>query len=589
MAGRRSAPAGRAVAVAVGLCGLLVLAAVAALAWRSWTRAPYEQALAAWTGDRAAAAALAALDEADGRPGLEGPEAELRGIVQLVAGALPEAGEALARARSAGGGTSLGSSELVGLGRELVSAGREGSLPVLLEHARAVLEPAPPELRALEGVSLHAQGDLTGAREAYRAALDAGLEGEWKGTVDRLFQEAAEQARSGRIPVVLARGGEVLAWRDARTRQVVAGPELEALLGGAPVDALPGLSAADLDGRVELTLDAGLQRRAARVYRREAGAFVGLSVPEGEILAAVAESEPPFPLVPFAPVFQPGSTLKVLTMAAWLDEGLPDDLVVPYRCAGNDFVLDGEILYDWSAHGELESLERALSQSCNTVFARMGLELGERRLRDALRPLGFGAAGFEGAGMTEGEGVEFAGGGRARTGALAAGPLDATRLARTAMGLDETRMSALQAAMTALAFGNGGELPAPRLIRRRLNLLGETVGEAPAPAAPRRVFSREAAERVAAAMEDVVTDPDGTGRGARGAGVPVALKTGTTGGDGNPLSSAFLGFLPAGRPELAFGMFTRDSGRSLDVSRRVLGPFLADVAKELPGPAPRAN
>ena len=588
MPGRRAAAHGRLAVLAVVACGLLVLLAVGALAWRGWTRAPYEEALAAWKGSGDAPAALTALERGAKRPGLEGPESELRGIVQLALGDVHEAELAFARARETGGAGSDRQASLIEAGRGLLAEGREDALPTLVDYGRVVLQPAPPELEALAGFSLHARGDLAGAREAYKAARDAGVAGEWKEEVDRMFTAAAEQARSGRVPVVLARGGEVLAWRDARTRQLVAGPELQALLGGAGVESLPGLSAADLDGLVELTLDADLQRRAARVYRNETGAFVGLSIPDGEILAAASEAEPPFPLVPFAPAFQPGSTLKVLTMAAWLEEGLPDDLVVPYDCKGNDFKIDGEILYDWSAHGRLESLERALSQSCNTVFARMGLELGEARLRDELRPFGFGASHAEGAGDTEGEGFELAGGGRARSGALAAGPLDEKRLARTAMVLDETRMSALQAAVIALVLADGGELPAPRLVRRKLNLLGEELPSEPGPA-PRRVLSPETAARVAKAMESVVNDPDGTGRGARSAGVPVALKTGTTGGDGNPLSSAFVGFLPAGRPQLAFGMFTRDSGRSLDVSRRVLGPFLEEAWSELSSGGARTN
>jgi cell division protein FtsI/penicillin-binding protein 2 len=145
------------------------------------------------------------------------------------------------------------------------------------------------------------------------------------------------------------------------------------------------------------------------------------------------------------------------------------------------------------------------------------------------------------------------------------------------MGLDETRVSPLQAAAIALTVARDGQLPPLRLVKRRLNVVGEPIEAASAVPAPVRAFSERTARALAAAMRSVVTDPDGTGRGADGLSVSVAMKTGTTGGDGAPLSAAFVGFLPERQPELAFALFTRDSGRSLDVSRRVLGPFLEDL------------
>jgi hypothetical protein len=583
----RGAPSGKTTVIAMVLVGLLVLLGAAGLGWRSWKRAPYDEAVRLHAAE-GPAAALPALARARARAGLEGPESELLALCRLHLGELDAAAEAFASAAAAGGAGEERPEALAAVAARLLAAGREDALPPLAAYAREVLDPVPPEVLAHEGFGKHAQADLEGARRAYRAALDSGLSGRLEERVERELGRAAEESRSGRVPVVLARGGSVLAWRDARSRALVAGPELEALLGGAPVESLPGLEAGDLDGRVELTLDVNLQRRAARVYRAETGAFVALSVPEGEVLAAVAELEPTVPLAPFDARYQPGSTLKVLTLAAWLDEGMPDDLLVPYHCKGNDFVIDGEIVYDWAAHGRLETFERALSQSCNTVFARMGLELGEQRLRDALRPLGFGASLEEGAGAGEGSGLPGAGGFSFGTGALSAGPLGERRLARTAMGLDETRVSPLQAAAMGLIFAAGGELSPPRLVRRRLNVVGEVLPGERESATPVRVFTAASARRVARAMETVVTDADGTGRGARVAGVPVALKTGTTGGDGDPLSSAFVGFLPTGSPEIAFGMFTRESGRSLDVSRRVLGPFLKD-AWDARNPSARTN
>lgn len=504
------------------------------------------------------------------RPGGTRDETELLGLALLVGGRVDEARAVLASAAELG--TVAAARRAVPpqrLADRFLAEGREVELLVLCEYVeQSSRDPVEPALQARTALALLAAGRLDEARERLaalgaRSDLDAPL----AELVARQAERATDAARTGRIPAVLARDGTPLAWRVVATGDWGLAPELASLLGDAEPETLPGVSLSDLDGEVVTTLDASLQRLASDIFRRERGAFVALDVRSGEILAAAADADAA-PLAALTSLFQPGSTLKAVTMASFLDAGLSPDELFPYRCRGNDFVLEGEILYDWTPHGAIDSLERALVLSCNTVFARAGLALGHERLREQLAPLGFADGRLAGAG-----GTAFP------AGTVPPGPLGPRRLARTAMGLDETRVTPVQAAAMALTLARGGELLPVRLVSERRNVAGDALPPDSLPPAV-RVFSADAAGRVARAMEETVAAVDGTGRGARLRGVPVAVKTGTTGGDGEPLNAVFVGFAPADEPELAFALFTMGSGRSLDVSRRVLGPFLEDLYRD---------
>ncbi|MEM7248440.1 MAG: penicillin-binding transpeptidase domain-containing protein [Acidobacteriota bacterium] len=551
---------------------LLVLLVAGGLGFLQYRTAPAREAeRLAHAGELGPA--LEQVELATARAGESPALVELKGFIQLLQGRR-SAGEATLAGLAKGG--PRGSRELLTaetVGQRLLDAGREAELGVLCDHLDATSGgPLSPTMTGLAGLAALSRGELKEAIDLQSRALESGssLPEDLTVALTKTVDAARLAQRSGRVTVIEARDGRAMAWRGvdgARPLQVV--PELRSLLGNQQIATLPGIDAGDLDGVVQVSLDFGLQGLATRLLRREEGAFVAFDVATGELLAAAASGPEGDVLGPFDPRFQPGSTLKVLTQAAYLEAGLDPAMVVPHHCKGNDYVVEGKIAYDWAAHGNMDNVATALSASCNTVFCKMGLELRDEGLRSALDPFHFDGLDIRG---SAGEVYP--------AGAFAPGPLLGMDLARASIGLGETRVSALQSALIALTLARGGERVPPTFIREKRNVAGSALplGEGPA---PERVLGEATVRELNSAMRRVVEDPEGTGRGLKKAGVPVAAKTGTTGGDGGPLNAAFIGWMPADEPRLAFAAFTVGSGRSLEVSRRALGPFLEEVWREI--------
>jgi cell division protein FtsI/penicillin-binding protein 2 len=234
--------------------------------------------------------------------------------------------------------------------------------------------------------------------------------------------------------------------------------------------------------------------------------------------------------------FEPGSTLKPITMAAVLDgRHAPADTIV--FCEQGVLVLaTGDTLHDTKAHGWLTASE-VLSRSSNIGMVKLARTLKRAELYEALRAFGFGTR--TGTGLP----------------AESAGLLHQARdwsersLETIAIG-QEISVTAVQLVQAFGAIANGGVLMAPRLLSEVRGADGELVRRAE-PQRVRRVVSRETATRLQEMMRGVVRQ--GTGRKAAIAGVDVAGKTGTAqravpGGGGyaeDEYVSSFIGFLPA--------------------------------------------
>ncbi len=334
--------------------------------------------------------------------------------------------------------------------------------------------------------------------------------------------------------------------RDGRRRELMQFRSRE-------VAATDGLS-------IELTLDSMVQHVVEQELRRivdefsPRGATVVVSEPgTGNILGMA--NVPTFDLnryhvadiahqrnLAVTDLLEPGSTFKVVPLAAALEEGIiAEDRV--FDCSASVVEYRGRRLRlprDHRDFGEL-SVEDIVRQSSNRGVAYMGLLLGERRLHRYASDFGFGrTTGFPLIGE--------------RRGVLhPVRDWDGLTITRMPMG-HAVSATPLQIHFAMGALANGGVLMEPRIIRRAFGEGDETVFSLP-PQARRRVVSRQTAERVSA-MLVLAAAPGGTAPEARIPGYEVAGKTGTTQKivDGRYSNrhhvASFSGYFPASDPKV---------------------------------------
>ena len=388
---------------------------------------------------------------------------------------------------------------------------------------------------------------------------------------------AARSAGASRL--VLDRSGELVAVTDAQGAlqpTAEAGPCLaEALsrLVALQPEALQGKAPA-----LRLTLDLVLSRLAAEALGKERGSIVLLEPMTGAVLAAVTDpvTARTEPLAAFEQRREPASIAKLLTAAAAYGGGQDADaLIGRMTCSGVERY-DGKPLWCPWPSGRLAGLDHALAVSCNIAFANLAMSIGRERLLQEYRRWGFDA------GPTDLLGA---------AGRVEAVPQGARQLADLAIGLELTSITPLHAALLAAAVANDGSMPEPFLVAGTCGPLGLRVS-APATSPARVVTEPWVARRLAQAMKAVPLY--GTAAGVAPPGLELAMKTGTASAPGLGYHVNYVGFLPAGRPPLAFCVRltgSRSSQRVHAAAHQVTARLLEALsarpeAPPGPGPAP---
>lgn len=245
---------------------------------------------------------------------------------------------------------------------------------------------------------------------------------------------------------------------------------------------------------------------------------------------------------PIWSTYEPGSTFKIITLAAALDQDLVDLEEDRYHDHGH-IEVGGARLRCWKhgGHGDQTFLE-VIKNSCNPGFVAMGQRLGVDGLFDYIEDFGFGK-------RTE---VDLAG---EASGILfrreQVGPVE---LGTTSFG-QGVSVTPIQQVMAVSAAVNGGNLYKPYIVDSWIDpISGETV-EQMLPQLKKQVISEETSSLVRSALESVVAE--GTGRGAYVEGYRVGGKTGTAqkvGTDGRYLANnhivSFIGIAPSDDPEI---------------------------------------
>jgi cell division protein FtsI (penicillin-binding protein 3) len=267
-------------------------------------------------------------------------------------------------------------------------------------------------------------------------------------------------------------------------------------------------------------------------------------------------------------LYEPGSTFKVVTAAA----GLEEHLVTPSQMidCGNGSITIANITiseHDGHRYGLL-SFEDVIVNSSNVGTVRVGLALGERRFYDWIRRFGFG----------ERVGLPLPG----EASGLLRRAEKWTQVSPASIAIgQEIGVTPLQITRAIGSVATGGMLVEPHIVKRIVDDEGKTLWEPPH-AAPKRVMSEKTAAVLNEILKSVVSR--GTGEKAAIAEHVVAGKTGTAQKAGRGGYSAdryvgsFAGYVPADQPRLVI-LAVIDEPRPEYYGGTVAAPVFREVAE----------
>ncbi len=268
--------------------------------------------------------------------------------------------------------------------------------------------------------------------------------------------------------------------------------------------------------------------------------------------------------------FEPGSTFKIITLAASINEQLIDLEEEHFHDPGFTVVANARLrCWKREGHGEQTFME-VVENSCNPGFVEMGRRLGGEKLDAYIRDFGFGAS--TGSGIAgESTGILFS--------KEAFGPVEQATTA-FGQGISVTPIQQVQAVAAAI---NGGKVFQPYVIDQIVNADGKTTQQFQ-PQLKRQVIDEEASAQVRKALESVVAN--GSGRGAYVDGLRVAGKTGTAQKavdgaykDGEYIVS-FIGFAPADDPELLVYVAIDSPKNAVQFGGVIAAPIVGNIIEE---------
>ena len=371
---------------------------------------------------------------------------------------------------------------------------------------------------------------------------------------------------------VRGRAGKVTLLRDAR-RGVY-------MLGGEGQNrALDGHSVVlTIDSVIQFIAERALARAVDR-YRSKGGVAIIMEPSTGSILAMA--SSPTFDPNRFRDfpatvwrnravqdLYEPGSTFKIVTAAAGLEEGI----VTPSQIldCGNGSIQIGNIEireHDGKVFGMM-SFEDVLAHSSNVGTIKVALTVGQQRFYDYIRRFGFGE----------------------RTGIALPGEVNGllrrtdrwSQISNASIAIgQEIGTTPLQVVQAVATVANGGVRVQPRIIDRVVDGEGRVIVR-PGGVTPTRAISERTAAVLNEMLKTVVSR--GTGRSAALPEHVVAGKTGTAqkaargGYSADDFVASFAGYVPADRPRLAI-LVVIDEPRGEHYGGVVAAPVFREIAE----------
>jgi penicillin-binding protein 2 len=297
---------------------------------------------------------------------------------------------------------------------------------------------------------------------------------------------------------------------------------------------------------IVLTIDLDMQKAAEEAFGEQAGAAVAMDVNTGEVLTFV--SKPDFDPALFAeklspkqwneyladtrhPLenkalkgqYPPGSTFKIITALAGLEEGMVDPDSKVY-CNGS-YTMGSRTFRCWQkkGHGEV-NLKKALRESCDVYFYKLGERLGVDKIAFYAKKFGLGAP--------MGIGLEHE-----KSGLIPTTEWKEKKYKKkwlrgetipVAIGQGYVLMTPIQLASMISTVANEGTVLRPHLVKRIVDPEGKILKEFQPEIITRAGLKPESYHMVKEGLLAVVNEPGGTAGVARLAEVEVAGKTGTS-------------------------------------------------------------
>lgn len=212
-------------------------------------------------------------------------------------------------------------------------------------------------------------------------------------------------------------------------------------------------------------------------------------------------------------IYEPGSTFKIITTAAALEEGTTS-LDSHYYCNGFIRDIKGVVLKCvryYNPHGD-QTLSESLNNSCNVAFVNIARQLGKENFYKYIKAFGFG----------EKTNIDLLG----EQPGIIPGNIDMIKevnLATMSYG-HGIAITPMQLVTALSAISNGGNLMEPRLVKEVIDEEGNVVKSFP-PQIKRQVISKQTSDTMLKLMESVVVD--GSGSRAIIPGYRIGGKTGT--------------------------------------------------------------
>lgn len=371
---------------------------------------------------------------------------------------------------------------------------------------------------------------------------------------------------------VRGRAGKVTLLRDARRGMYLVGGEGP----NAPADG----------ENVVLTIDEVIQfvteralASAVETWHASGGAAIVMDPNDGSVLAmASLPTFDPNRFRDFSPLtwrnraiqdlYEPGSTFKIVTASAGLEQGVVTPSQVIDCGPGYYEIANVKIReHGGNAYGMIP-FEEVMVHSSNVGAIRVALSLGPRRFHEFIRRFGFG----------EQTGIALPGEARG----IVRDPARWSQLSNAVLAIgQEIAITPLQLLRVTCAVANGGRLVQPRIVDRVVDHEGRIIYR-PQSDPPARVVSDRTAGVLNEILKAVVTR--GTGQNAALEEFEVAGKTGTAqkagrgGYSADKYVSSFVGYVPADRPRLAI-LVVIDEPKGSHYGGTVAAPAFRDIAE----------